>query len=312
MLLLAGQYEEGWHEYEWRWLCASHAHRQRRFSVPRWDGQPAPGRTILVHAEQGFGDALQFVRYLPLIIERAGGSGIILECRPEQASLFKQFESPRMRVVERSASDETLPPFDLHLPLLSAPLTLREFAPLPAKAPYLVADSKLRDRWRRRLGCEAKFRVGLAWAGDPGHGHDRRRSIPPEKLSPLLEVPGIEFVSLQVAGDPLPAKLADSGIRDFRKEIADFSDPAALIAELDLVITVDTATAHLAGALGRPVWVLLPFVPDWRWGVAREDSPWYPSMRLFRQFEPGEWDDVVQRVIAEIRAHPVGSFALRC
>jgi hypothetical protein len=193
------------------------------------------------------------------------------------------------------------PRFDQHLSLLSAPLALRLIEPLSTTAPYLHADGALRAAWRQRLGPVSPFRVGLAWAGNPKHPNDRNRSIGFTALDPILHVPGVDFYSLQIANARvLPSQLSGAGILDFTTHLSDFADTAALMAELDLIITVDTAVAHLAGALGRRVWTLLPFVPDWRWGLAREDTPWYPTMRLFRQTRAGDWEAVIQRVAGEL------------
>jgi len=302
VLLLLGRYEEGWHEYEWRWRTSAHAHLRRNLLAPAWNGQPATGRTILVHAEQGFGDTLLFVRYLPFIRSHLCAARVILECQPALVPLLKQLHDVEIDVVARGASNETLPPFDLHLPLLDLPAALQRFAPVNMSAPYLQAQAGVRTQWRERLGSRGELRVGLAWSGNPLYYDDRRRSIAPGKLASVLRVPGIRFVSLQVEPrGPLPAAFTAAGVLDFTADIANFSDSAALMAEMNLIITVDTATAHLAGALGRPVWVLLPFVPDWRWGLGRDDTPWYPTMRLFRQTTAGDWEEVLERVTAALR-----------
>lgn len=302
LLLLLGRYAEGWPEYEWRWRTPEYARHLRTFSAPQWDGTPAAGKTILIHAEQGFGDALLFSRYLPLVRAHSGAARIILECQPALVPLLRQLHRANIDVVARSEADDALPPFDLHLPLFSVPLALHSFAPVSGPA-YLEADAGLRARWRERLGPANGLRMGLAWAGNPGQRDDRRRSIAPEKLAPILGVPGIQVVSLQVEPrGALPPKLSAAGILDLTADIADFADTAALMAELDLILTVDTATAHLAGALGRPTWVLAPFVPYWPYGLGREDTPWYPTMRLFRQTAAGDWADAIERVAGALRA----------
>jgi len=301
LLLLLGRYEEGWHEYEWRWRAPAYMHRLRQFSAPPWDGRLAPGKMILIHAEQGFGDTLQFARYLPLVRAHSRAARVVLECHPALVPLLDPLRGADFDIVALGHTDATLPPFDLHLPLLSLPLALQRFAPVPMSAPYLHADSSLRAPWRERLDPGAALRVGVAWAGSPTHLDDHRRSIAPEKLAPLLRVPGIQFVSLQIEPHgPLPPTLAAAGVLDFTADIANFSDSAALLAELDLIISVDTAVAHLAGALGRPVWTLLPFVPDWRWGLESETTPWYSTMRLFRQPAAEDWDAVILRVIEDL------------
>jgi len=301
LLLLLGRYAEGWPEYEWRWRTPEYARHLRTLSIPLWNGTRAPGKTILIHAEQGFGDALLFSRYLPLVRAHSGAARVILECQPELLPLLRQLQGVEIEVIARSEADNALPSFDLHLPLFSVPLALRSFAPVSAPA-YLEADEGLRARWRERLGPANRPRVGLAWAGNPGQRDDRRRSIAPEKLAPILGVPGILFVSLQVEPrGPLPPLLGSANVLDLTAHIADFADSAALIAELDLILTVDTATAHLAGALGRPTWVLAPFVPYWPYGLGREDTPWYPTMRLFRQTVVGDWDTAIERVASALR-----------
>jgi hypothetical protein len=251
-----------------------------------------------VYGEQGLGDALHFVRYLPLLRHRSGASRILLEAHPKLARLFTQSGGWTAEIVPGHRSEESaLPPFDCHVPLLSLPLALGRYEPMPMADAYLHADPVLRDEWRQRLGARSSLRVGLVWAGNPEHKLDSLRSIPPEKLLPLLHTPGGEFYSLQMG---LPtggsAQWAAAGLIDHTKHLADFADTAALLAELDLVISVDTATAHLAGALGRPVWVMLPFQAEWRWGSTGDRTPWYPTMRLFRQSDFGDWDGVVASV----------------
>jgi hypothetical protein len=185
--------------------------------------------------------------------------------------------------------------------LLSLPLELGQFDPLHMTRPYLQADPQLRAQWRERLASPPAMRVGLVWAGNPEHPSNFSRSLAPELLAPILKQKGIQAYSLQVARKGVARAPGDLGIIDLTADIADFADTAALIAELDLIISVDTSVAHLAGALGRPLWLLLSFVPDWRWGLGREDSPWYPTMRLFRQSVAGEWESVIQRVADELR-----------
>jgi hypothetical protein len=198
-----------------------------------------------------------------------------------------------------SAAPDSLPPFDCHVPLLSLPLALGLSEPLPRPGGYLDADPALRRQWRERLGAPA-LRVGLAWAGNPEKSSDRLRSIPQEKLLPLLRAAGIEFYSLQVGvGQNAPPAWRDTGLIDLTAHMTDFAETAAFVAELDLVISVDTAVAHLAGAMGKPVWTLVPFAPDWRWGLQSESTPWYPTMRLFRQSSAGDWDSVVERICEE-------------
>jgi len=296
LLLMLGQFEEGWKEFEWRLRGSFFTSPRRPFTAPRWDGSPAPGETILIHAEQGFGDAIQFMRYVPLVQQRAQAARVVVECPRELTRLLGHNDGWTAEVVARDGWDGgALPPFDRHLHMLSLPWVLRCFEPLPMRAAYLRADDELRAAWRERL--PAGFRVGLAWAGTATHTDDARRSLEVGKLTPLLRVAGVVFISLQVK-----SSAQAPGVCDWTEHIRDFADTAALIAELDLVIAVDTAVVHLAGALGRPVWTLLAALPDWRWGLEREDTPWYPTMRLFRQQTAGDWDEVMARVAVELEA----------
>jgi hypothetical protein len=256
----------------------------------------------MVYAEQGFGDTLQFVRYLPLVLAKSRAARLIFECQCPLVPLLTQLGDPEVEIVARSPSDEALPSFDHHVPLLSLPLVLGCFAPALMSAPYLKPDAELRTLWRKRLGSGVALRVGLAWAGNPKHRGDRRRSMNSEGLEAILCVPDVQFISLQIEPhSPLPPSFIAANVLDFRAQITNFADSAALLAELDLIITVDSAVAHLAGTLCRPVWILLPFDPDWRWGLQREDTEWYPTMRLFRQPTPGNWEAVVQKVAEELR-----------
>ncbi|MBP2314150.1 tetratricopeptide repeat protein [Azospirillum soli] len=283
--LVQGDLLAGWDEFEWRW---------RRFPTPPWAGEPLDGRTILLHAEQGFGDAIQFARYAPLVA-RAGGR-VILEVHPLLSRLIGTL-GPEVQVVERGPEP---PPHDLHCPLMSLPRAFRtDLATIPAARSYLSADPGDIARQRARMEEGDGLRVGLVWAGNPKHRNDRNRSIPPDRLRPLLAVPGVRFFSLQVgdARDALP-----DGVTDLINGVHDFADTAAILANLDLLIAVDTATIHLAGALGVPAWLLLPFAPDWRWLLDRGDTPWYPSLRLYRQPRPDDWDTALATAAAVLRA----------
>ena len=297
--LLEGRFSEGWRKYEWRWLSRTHAALRRSFSAPRWDGRPIPGGTLLIHAEQGFGDTLHFLRYVPLAARRSGAARVVVECQRELVRLVSSAGGAGVEFHARGRHDDAgLPPFDVHVPLLSLPLLVEHFEPLPATAPYLTAPPHLRAAWRERLAATPGFRIGIVWSGNPEHRDDRLRTIQPSQLLALLPMPGASFYSLQIESrGALPESLARAGVHDLTDHITDFADTAALMAELDLIITVDTAAAHLAGALGRPVWTLLPFVPDWRWGLGRAETPWYSTMRLFRQQQVEEWAPV----IAELR-----------
>jgi Flp pilus assembly protein TadD len=297
-LLLQGEFLPGWDEYEWRWKMKDFPSPERNFDQAQWNGQPLEGRTLLLHAEQGIGDTLQFIRYLPPI--RRLGASIIVECPSELQRLIRPIASGH-RVV---ATGQPLPPFELHCPLMSLPRVFgTTLDSIPREIPYLHADADDIQTWKDRLGEDLpSLKVGLAWAGSPNHAEDRYRSIALDRLGPLGQVPGIRFVSLQRGHAATQTNKLPHGMQliDISEEINDFADTAALIANLDLVIAVDTAVAHLAGAMGAPVWVLLPFAPDWRWMLDREDSPWYPTMRLFRQPLRGDWDSVVARIVCAL------------
>jgi hypothetical protein len=274
------------------------APHRRMFRQQLWLGTPQiAGRTILLHGEQGLGDTIQFARYVKPLA-RAGAS-VMLEVAPSLKELLTGMDG----AVSVFAQGEALPPFDLHCPLASLPLAFKtEPASIPAEIPYLAAPAARIEKWRARLDAVSRPRVALAWSGNPAHANDRNRSIPLARLEPLWSVAGPSFISVQRdlregdAGVLAAARLVHLG-----GELADFADTAAVLALADLVISVDSAVAHLAGAVGRPVWILLPFSPDWRWMLAREDSPWYPTARLFRQPAIGDWESVVSRVRAELK-----------
>ncbi len=301
LLLLLGRYEEGWREYDWRWRSSEQPVPSRQGSTPRWEEQSAPGKTVLVHAEQGYGDVLLFTRYLPLLRSLFQATHIVLKCQPELVPLLAQLAGRDFAVAPRGEPEDSHG-FDYQLSLLSLPLALQCFSPVPPITPPLQADPATREKWRGRLGTDLELRVGLAWAGSPAQHGDRHRSIAPEEFSELVREPGIRFVSLQIQPrDPLPPVFAEAGVIDITTEVHNFADSAALIAELDLVITVDTAMAHLAGTLGWPVWVLTPFVPYWPYGLNGESTPWYPTMRMFRQSCSGGWKDVMEAATFALR-----------
>ncbi|HLY46731.1 MAG TPA: tetratricopeptide repeat protein [Stellaceae bacterium] len=289
-LLVDGKLTAGWDEYEWRTSLRGH-----NFAWPRWEGERLPGKTLLVWSEQGQGDTLNFCRYLGLIRERV--AELVFEVQPSLLRLM-QANFPQCRVVPRGAE---LPPIDAYIPLLSLPrLLATQLDSIPAATPSLQADPAATEEWRRRL-AGPRLKVGLVWAGTPGHQNDRRRSLALAAFGDLLALPGVDFYSLQVGERSRDITEADkSRLHDLSPLIADFADTAAIVANLDLVITADTSVAHLAGALGRPVWVLIPYAPDWRWLRGRDDSPWYPTARLFRQPRLGDWADVLDRVAAEL------------
>ena len=281
--------------YGWRWRLPAFAGAQHRFVVPRWRGEDLAGCTILLHAEQGLGDALQFLRFARSVADRA--AQVLLEV---PATLFELARSldPRIAVFARG---DALPAHDCHCPLLSLPGVLGiELHNIPA-APYLRADAARRALWRERLGPRRSPRIGLVWAGSPLHPDDAARSLPAAALAPLLRAVPAQWVSLQVgtaASQPAPL---GAGVFDAAPWLDSFADTAALVAELDLVVGVDTAVMHLTGALGQPGALLLADAPDWRWLRQRADSPWYPSLRLCRQTAVGDWDGVLAAVAAQLR-----------
>lgn len=302
--LLRGDLERGWAEHEWRWHSALAAPRRRTFQQPLWDGSPLQGRTILLYWEQGFGDTLQFIRYAPLVAQCGGP--VVVEC-----------QAPLKRLLRNSLGNVTLvdeltplPPFDVQCPLLSLPFLFRTTLPtIPRHVPYVAADAESIAHWRSKLANEGDvLKVGVTWAGNKDQTNDYNRSMPLDALAPLGQVPAVRFYSLQKGDRSLQASAAAPAklpMIDWTEELRDFADTAGLIANLDLVISVCTSIAHLTGAMGKPVWTLLAFVPDWRWLLGREDSPWYPSMQLFRQPAAGDWASVTQRVADALRQKSV-------
>jgi len=297
VLLLYGQFEEGLPLYEARWELAGVT--KRSFSKPLWNGGCIREKRILIHSEQGLGDSIQFSRYAALAA--ALGGEVIVECRNELVKLFRSAKGVR----EVVRAGDPLPPFDLHAPMLSLPLILQtRRESIPDEIPYLFADPILRENWATRLDNDrSRLKVGLVWAGSPQNQRTKARDVLPKMLAPILRVEDINFLSLQLGAttEQLQQVTGATAIIDQTNHIQDFADTAALMMNLDLIISVDTAVAHLAGALGRPVWTLLPFVPDWRWGLEIETTPWYPTMRLFRQPVLGDWDSVIQRVADELK-----------
>ncbi|HEX4053117.1 MAG TPA: tetratricopeptide repeat-containing glycosyltransferase family protein [Tepidisphaeraceae bacterium] len=297
LMLLVGDFANGWVEYEWRTKLPDIV-RPRNFSPPPWKGEKLNGRTILLHAEQGFGDTLQFIRYLPLVLERGGR--VVVECPLELGTVLRGVDG----IAEIYTQGQTLPPFDTHCSIMSLPLTFgTTLQTIPAKVPYLNVPSDRVAAWRERLGeKDDRLRVGLVWAGGPQHKDDKRRSMRLEQLAPLSEVKSARFYSLQKGPPASQAAAPPPGMQliNWTDDLHDYVETAALMANLDLIISVDTSIAHLAGALGKPVWVLLPFAPDWRWMLNRADSPWYPTMRLYRQANPENWADVMAEVVRNL------------
>ena len=294
-LLLLGRYAEGWKAYEWRWRMAMLNEAMLRFQQPRWDGRRLQEGTVLLHGEGAFGDNLQFVRYAALVAQRC--ARVLVECPPALQALLAHVPG----VAQVVAQGDPLPRFDAHLPLIACPgLFGTTLETVPWSGPYIPADPARVQAWGERVRAAGPRRrkVGLAWTGNPGNLGNTRRSLTLRQLGALGEVGDVSFFSLQKGVPaPQPAEIpAGMHFVDLTASIRDFSDTAALLTQLDLVGSVDTAVAHLAGAMGRPVWVLLPFSADWRYHAGRDDNPWYPTMRQFRQEADGEWDGALQRL----------------
>ena len=301
VLLRAGRLAEGWREYEWR-------DGLTRLPGPAWRGEEVAGKVVLLYAEQGLGDSLQFMRYAPLVAAR--GARVVLRVqRPLIRLAASLVRLPGAGAITVVADDQPPPPHDLACPLMSLPgLFATDLATIPAEIPYLWPDAGEAEEWRRRLAGPPGLLVGLAWAGDPRPDNpraaaiDRRRSLRLADFAPLAAVPGVSLVSLQKGAPAEQLRTPPPGlaVRDVMGEIGDFAGTAALAAGLDLVIAVDTSVAHLAGALGKPVWVLSRHDGCWRWLLERDDSPWYPTLRLYRQTRPGAWAEVIARVAADL------------
>ncbi len=297
LLLQIGRFAEGWSEFEWRWKTARFAGLKRANSSPRWDGRSAPRMTVLVTAEQGYGDTVQFARYLPLVRQRVGR--LIVECPSPLVDLLETAEGVDLVV----ASGTPLPPHDAQIPLMSLPgVFTTDLDTIPSDVPYLTVPAAAVERWRGDEDAEPLPRIGIAWKGSPDHPRDRVRSPGLEPFLPLFDLSEARFISLQRDGgrDDIERLGLGSRLDDPASAFVDFADAAAVIAELDHVIACDTAMAHLAGALGKPVSILLPHVAEWRWLEDRDDSPWYPTARLFRQSALGDWAGAVAALTAEL------------
>jgi tetratricopeptide (TPR) repeat protein len=295
--LLLGNYVEGWKLYEWRWKHEL-LNEARRFTQPLWLGaEPLENRTLLIHSEQGLGDAIQFCRYARLAEEK--GAKVILEASQSLMALFKTLPGNVM-LVEKG---KPLPDFDSYCPLMSLPLAFKTTVEtIPVGIPYLSADPPKRNYWRKKLGGTTKPKIGLVWSGSSDFKNNQQRSIVLKMLKPLLELP-FEFHSLQVEyreGEKIFLESLQN-LDDHSEELRDFSDTVALMTEMDLVISIDTAVAHLAGAMGKKVWVLLPYIPDFRWMLERSDSPWYPTAKLWRQPKAGDWETVIRDVVGSLK-----------
>jgi Flp pilus assembly protein TadD len=299
VLLIRGDYDAGWKEYEWRWRINTYNAPLRRFARPMWDGGSVADGPVLLHAEQGFGDTLQFVRYAALVARRC--PSVVLECQPELKSLLATVKGVGSVV----AQGEILPRFSAQVPLMSLPsLFGTTLDNLPWQGPYVHADPARVEAWRPLVSAEpSRLKVGLVWAGRPQQWDDRKRSITLAMLAPLAQVGDLAFFSLQKGEGAAQAAAPPAGMRllDLTDRIQDFSDTAALIAHLDLVVTIDTSVAHLAGAMGVPVWVLVAHAPDWRYHLERGDNPWYPTMRLFRQDRDGDWSEPIGRIAVALK-----------
>ncbi len=291
-----GDFERGWAEYEWRLKC-------KEFSIPpfrqpRWDGSPLDGRSILLYADHGLGDSIQFIRYAPLV--KARGGRVIVTCRQPLARLAATCEGVDQVVEEGSP----LPDFDVFAPLMSLPMAFEtRLSSVPAVVPYLAADADAVLRWRPEIQPRGRCNVGIAWQGNPQFRGDRHRSFRLALFEPLARIDGVRLFSLQkgFGADQIAEIDGRFAVSDVGSRFSDFMDTAGVMSNLDLVITSDSSLAHLAGALGVPTWVAIPVAPDWRWQTDREDNPWYPTMRLFRQKEWGDWDAVFARMAASWR-----------
>ena len=298
-LLTLGDFKRGLPEYEWRLENAQQS--PNAATLPRWTGEPITGRTLFVHAEQGFGDTLQFVRFVELVAKRA--ARVVLEVQPELVSLLAP--SAQQWRITLIAQGDARPRADLHCPLLSLPYALGTTPDtIPSRAPYLNAPAATRRAWRGSIGGHAKRKIGLAWSGRLQR--QENRSVPFAALEPLFALEGIDWIVLQPALSDAERTALDThprakNIHRFDTRIDDFADTAAIIERLDAVVSIDTAIAHLAGALNKPLWLMLPFASDWRWFRGDARSPWYPSARLVRQPQPGEWADVVGQIATALR-----------
>lgn len=299
-LLMMGDFENGWKKYEWRWKRGGSTALQRRFSQPLWLGDhDLRGKRILLHAEQGLGDTVQFCRYAGLLA--ALGGEVILEVQASLVPLLARLEGAAKVI----AMGGKLPEFDFHCPLLSLPLAMKTMPEsIPANIPYLHADAGKVAAWQQRLGEKSRPRVGLVWSGNPGFRMDYLRSMRLLQIAPLLDLP-CEWVSLknELSGEDAESIRTLPGLRHFGAELRDFSDTAALIQCMDLVLSTCTSVPHVAGAMGRPVWLMLSRVADPRWLVERNDTAWYPSMRLFRQPDVDDWEGLLQQVRGELSAY---------
>jgi len=297
VLLLIGDFKRGWREYQYRYSLDHTKILDRKVQKPLWDGRVIRDKTLLIHDEQGFGDTFQFLRMVPWVKQRSQAK-IVLQIRQEQEGFAK-----RMSGIDQIVRQGELPPaFDMHCQMMTLPeVTDLTLADLPGQIPYITADPRRIRKWQKRLATLPRPLVALVWAGRPTHFNDAARSMSLEKLAPL-GMDGITFLSVQKGDRTNDANTPPEGMNliNLGPEISDFEDTAAIFNVIDLLISVDSSPIHLAGALGRPAWVMLPFVPDWRWLLDRDDTPWYPSVKLFRQSASGDWSGVVQNMATEL------------
>jgi hypothetical protein len=299
VLLARGETAPGWLEYEWRNRIDVPHNTLPRMTSPAWNGMQIPRGRILLVGDQGYGDTIQFARYIPLVAERC--QEVVLGCSAELADLLRNVPG----VAACYARWDAIPPHAAHCRLSSLPLMFQTTMDnIPGTSPYLAADPARVTAWAERLGAPCGPRIGLAWTGRPTHPNDMRRSLALERLLPLTDAASCQFVALQ---KPVPARdeavmARFPGLTDLSAALTDFAETAALIANLDLVVTIDSAVGHLAGALGKPAWVMLAKAADWRWMLNRTDTPWYPTLRLFRQQTPGAWDAVIAEVASALRS----------
>jgi hypothetical protein len=296
-LLRQGDFQSGWLEYEWRWKVPELQINRIKCRQPQWHGEQLDGKKILLYAEQGFGDTIQFSQLIPEVVRRGGR--LMLGCRRDLTALLGRLPGVELCLPQPGPVPGD---FSVHCTLPSLPLALgTNLATIPARASYLSADPAKIAKWKDRLKNDGRRRIALVWAGRPTHADDMNRSIALTRLAPLATAPKVQWFSLQKG--PSAARVLEfpAPIIDWTAELNDYDDTAALAANMDLIISVDTSVAHLAGALGKPTWVLIPFVPDWRWLLNRSDSPWYPMMRLFRQPNIGDWESVAAQVAGALK-----------
>ena len=302
LLLRKGEFKAGWLEYEWRFRLEHTRDALPKINAPQWNGMRLPNGRILLIGDQGYGDTIQFARYIPWVAQRVGE--VVLGCCQELLPLISQLPGIHSAFVRW----EDIPGFSVFCPLSSLPHVFgTELEGIPGATPYLKADPQKVARWSERIrGAvgDGKLKVGIAWAGRPSHPNDRARTLRWSQLQPLTEIPGVALIALQkeVPASDRAEFPNGLGVLDLSAELGDFGDTAAVIECCDLVITIDSSAAHLAGALAKPAWVMLPWVPDWRWLLDREDTPWYPTLRLFRQPSRGDWTSTIARVGQELAA----------